>query len=305
MSATPPERSARRALDLAALQRVTLRLSRSAQAPWLHTEVARRMAQRLPLMRMKPQLIVNWSAFVGGGSELLRQAYPGASVLAAERDTQRRDATAADLRAPWWSPGRWRGGAQSAVIASDLAAGQGQLLWANMVLHGALDPQQLMATWHRAVAVDGLLMFSTLGSGSLQGLSRIYAAARWPVPLAPFVDMHDLGDMLIEAGWADPVMDQEQVTLTWPSAEALLAELRQLGGNVDPRRFAGLRTPRWRQNLCERLQATAQADGRIAMDFEVVYGHAFKPLPRPRVAAQTSVALDDMRALVRQGRRPL
>ena len=67
--------------------------------------------------------------------------------------------------------------------------------------------------------------------------------------------MHDLGDMLVEAGFADPVMDQETITLTWPSGEALLAELRQLGGNVDPRRFAGLRTPRWRSRLAEALEA--------------------------------------------------
>ena len=58
--------------------------------------------------------------------------------------------------------------------------------------------------------------------------------------------MHDLGDMLVQAGFADPVMDQEMLTLTWPDAEALLAELRALGGNADPARCAGLRTPRWR-----------------------------------------------------------
>jgi len=97
-------------------------------------------------------------------------------------------------------------------------------------------------------------------------------------------------------------MDQETVTLTWPSGEALLAELRQLGGNVDPGRFAGLRTPRWRRRLAEVLEADAGPDGRPRLAFEVVYGHAFRAAPRPRVAAETAVAVEDLRTMARASR---
>jgi malonyl-CoA O-methyltransferase len=160
-----------------------------------------------------------------------------------------------------------------------------------------------MSQWHRALAVDGFLMFSTLGPGTLESLQALYRRQGWPRPFAAFVDMHDLGDMLVHAGFADPVMDQEQITLTWPTAEALLGELRGLGGNVDPLRHPGLRTPRWRARLQGALAETADASGRIGLTFELVYGHAFKPAPRPRLAGQTSVPLDDMRAMIRSGRR--
>jgi malonyl-CoA O-methyltransferase len=122
--------------------------------------------------------------------------------------------------------------------------------------------------------------------------------------MAPLVDMHDLGDMLVHAGFADPVMDQETLTLTWTSPEALLDELRGLGGNADPRRAAGSRTPRWKRRLADALAARADAQGRIALRFEVVYGHAFRPAPRPRVQSQTSVSLDAMREMVRSPRQP-
>jgi malonyl-CoA O-methyltransferase len=115
--------------------------------------------------------------------------------------------------------------------------------------------------------------------------------------------MHDLGDMLVHAGFADPVMDQERVTLTWPDAAALLAELRGFGGNVDPGRHAALRTPRWRRRLEDALGALAGPDGRPALQFELVFGHAFRPAPRPRLAAETAVPLADLRAMVRSGRR--
>jgi malonyl-CoA O-methyltransferase len=176
-------------------------------------------------------------------------------------------------------------------------------VWANMLLQAAADPPALMAHWHRALAVDGFLMFSTLGPGSLPELRSLYQAQGWGEPMAPLIDMHDLGDMLIQAGFADPVMDQETLTLTWPSAEAALAELRGLGGNAHPDRHAGLRTPRWRSRLFDALQGQADAEGRVALRFELVYGHAFRPAPKPLVQARTEVSLDAMREMVRSGRQ--
>ncbi len=262
------------------------------------------MAERLPVIKLKPERILDWGAFLGASHGVLASTYPQAQITAVEPDAARRDATAAAQQRPWWSASRWLGAVPQALTAEQVAPGSGQLLWSNMGLHGVIDPQAEMVQWHRALAVDGFLMFSTLGPGTLRSLGALYTAQGWPPPMAPLVDMHDLGDMLVEAGFADPVMDQEMLTLTWASPGALLAELRQLGGNVDPRRAPGLRTPRWRERLCALLAAGAGPDGRIALDFEIVYGHAFRPAPRARLAARTEVPLADMRAMVRSaGRR--
>ena len=303
MSTPPPERSARRALDERALARVVQRMQTAPTPPWLHAEVARRMAERLPIIKRQPTAVIDWGAFLGASRELLAQSYPAARWLAVEPDAQRRDATAAASATAWWHPSRWTGPGHQVRAEQEVPPQQAQLLWANMQLHGAIDPQALMTRWHEALAVDGFLMFSTLGPGTLPELRALYARAGWPVPFAPFVDMHDLGDMLVAAGFADPVMDQETITLTWPSAQALLAELHTLGGNVDPRRAAGLRTPRWRARLEAELGQLADAAGRIGLSFELVYGHAFKAAPAHRVAAKTAVPLQDMQAMVRQGRR--
>jgi malonyl-CoA O-methyltransferase len=302
-SPEPGARATARPLDLVALARVQRRLLAAARPPWLHGEVARRMAARLPVVRLQPACVADWGAFLGASREVLAQAYPRARVLAVEADAARRDATAAALAQPWWSPRRWSS-AVSALTADEVGAGQAQLLWANMGLHGAVDPAAVLRQWHRALAVDGFLMFSTLGPGTLTRLRSVYGQHAWPTPFAPFVDMHDLGDLLVEAGFADPVMDQETVTLTWASAAALLDELRTLGGNVATGRHAGLRTPRWRACLLDALSATAGDDGRVALDFEIVYGHAFRPPPRARMAARTEVPLDDLRAMARAGRKP-
>jgi malonyl-CoA O-methyltransferase len=299
----PPERSTRRPLDAVALARVTRRLQRAGGAPWLHGEVARRMAERLPVIRLQPERVVEWNAFIGHSHDVLLRAYPRARIFAVEADEARCQASRLTLAKPWWQPSRWTSAAAAVLVADAVEPGQGQLLWSNMSLHGALDPQVEMRRWQRALEVDGFLMFSTLGPGTLATLRELYAGRGWGPALAPFVDMHDLGDMLIEAGFADPVMDQEQITLTWPTPEAALAELRQLGGNVATERERSLRTPHWRHALCAALAERVDASGRVALGFELVYGHAFRPPPRPRLTAETALPLDDMRAMVRSGRR--
>ena len=173
------------------------------------------------------------------------------------------------------------------------------MVWANMMLHAVVDPPKLFARWHGLLKNEGFVAFSCLGPDTLRELRKLYAALRWPPPTPGFVDMHDLGDMMVGAGFADPVMEQETLTLTWVDVETLLLELRQLGGNTAPDRFVGLRTPRWRQRLVAALGANAGADGRISLSVEVAYGHGFKAAPRARAGEPVAVSLDDMRAMVR------
>jgi malonyl-CoA O-methyltransferase len=290
-----------RAFDPQAARHLSHRLLGRAEPPWLHQEAARRMAERLPVIRLQPKTVIDWWGWLGASDAVLTAAYPKARRRIVEPDAAWRERSQAALTAPWWSLQRFRGGA-TVELADELPAAAGELLWANMMLQAVADPPAVMAQWHRALAVDGFLMFSALGPGTLIELRQLYGELGWPSPMAPLVDMHDLGDMLVHAGFADPVMDQETVQLSWPSAEALLAELRSLGGNVDPQRAPGLRTPRWHRCLLQALQRRADGQGRISLSFELVYGHAFRPPPRPKLQPSTEVSLDEMRAMVRAGR---
>lgn len=261
------------------------------------------MAERLVVIRKQPATVVDWSGWLGASEAVLREAYPRATRITVEPHPlllARADARGAR---PWWSLRRWVSATAAALPPRALQPSAGELLWANMMLQGVADPPALMAQWHRALAVDGFLMFSTLGPGTLPELRELYAARGWGTPMADFVDMHDLGDMLVQAGFADPVMDQETLTLTFASPEAALAELRALGGNAAPGRFAGLRTPRWQRALREALARQAVREDRIALRFELVYGHAFRPPARARVQTHTEVSLEAMREMVRSGRR--
>jgi malonyl-CoA O-methyltransferase len=302
MSLPPATDLSARGLDPVAVNAMLRRLARAAEPPWLHREVARRMAERLSIVRVQPTQVIDWWSWLGAGAGWLEQAYPGARRIAVEPTPALRALSQAAARQPWWSARRWRSPSPTVIDQAAALPGGTQLVWANMALHAVVDPPALFARWERALAVDGFVMFSCLGPGTLRELRSLYQRLDWPAPTPNFIDMHDLGDMLVRAGFADPVMDQELITLQWPDAPSLLAELRGLGGNTAPARAAGLRTPRWRQRLLHELASLAGPDGRPSLGFEVAYGHAFRAAPRARVGEDTRVSLDDMRAMVRGGK---
>ncbi|HEX2540847.1 MAG TPA: methyltransferase domain-containing protein [Caldimonas sp.] len=295
------DRSGLRRLDAAAVDHALRRIVRASEPPWLHGETARRLGERLDPIRIAPRRILDWWAGVGAGEPVLRSIYPRAEIVPIERDRDAARERAERRSRPWWTFARATSLPLNAS-ATDAEIGRGQLVWANMVLQFVADPPALFARWHRLLEVDGIVAFSCLGPASLRELRELYGTAGWPPPAPEFVDMHDLGDMLVHAGFADPVLDQETLTLRWQSGEALLAELRLLGGNAAADRFAGLRTPAWRQRLLAALAERAAADGSIGLSIEVAYGHGFKAAPKLRQGEPVAVPLDDMRAMVRRPR---
>jgi malonyl-CoA O-methyltransferase len=233
---------------------------------------------------------------------LVAARYKQASWSAVAAQPQELQAAEVALQTPWWRLSRWTRPVVFAASAPELPV---QMVWANMLLHQSADPQALIAQWHSALAVDGFVMFSCLGPDTLHELRAAFAAQGWPPPAHEFTDMHDWGDMLVEAGFAEPVMDMERITLTYTSPERMLAELRDLGRNFNVQRFSGLRGRRWLKQLLALLQTLARPEqgGRLVLTFEVVYGHALKPQPRAKVQALSAIDLQDMRAMLRNNSR--
>ena len=296
----PPTLDAIAAARWAALRPAS---DKAGESPWLHEEVARRMEERLKWIKLQPRNWAHWAPLRGGlaAHELIRQRYPQAAVTVVEPAAQLLQQTSELLKKPWWQAALWRGPATQ--FAGELAPASVQMLWANMALHPAADPQALLTHWQQALSVDGFLMFSCLGPDTLRELRALYQAMGWPAPAHEFTDMHDWGDMLVQAGFAEPVMDMERIRLSFETPERLLLELRGLGRNLSHARFAALRGRHWRDALhtamAERL-ARPEEDGRLTLTFEVIYGHAFKAAPRLSVQAETSVSLDEMREALRQ-----
>lgn len=261
------------------------------------------MEERLQWIKRSPPAWADWEPVRGGleAHALVAQRYPQSRGYVVEPDPQRAEVARARLGKPWWR----RIGGGSGSEFGPVPPGGVQMLWSNMQLHMAAEPQLLMQRWQQALAVDGFLMFSCLGPDTLRELRDAYAEAGWPPPCHDFTDMHDWGDMLVHGGFAEPVMDMERITLNFDTPQRLLQELRELGANLHPGRFPGLRGRGWRDRLHRVLDERLRgADGKLALTFEIIYGHALKPLPRAPMGEKSAVSLEDMRAMLQSDKRP-
>ena len=291
-------------IDPVAAQRWASRLLPASA--WLHEEVARRMEERLDVMTLQPKTWVHWEPLRGGmqAHALLQRRYRKSECFMLLEHAEHAQAAIKNVALPWWKPARWQG----PVTQTKSPSAPVQMVWANMALHMASDPHAMIARWHALLDTGGFLMFSCLGPDTLRELRQLYSRMDWPAPSHEFTDMHDWGDMLVRAGFADPVMDMERITLTYDTPAALLHELRGLGRNLHVQRFAGLRARAWKKHL-EATVHTQLAEeshaGRLALSFEVIYGHAFKPAPRIAMQAQSHVPLEDFKAALKKGKSTL
>jgi malonyl-CoA O-methyltransferase len=267
-----------------------------AESPWLHEEVARRMEDRLQWIVSQPRRWAHWAPLQGGlqAQALLAKRYPKSECFVVEAPVERAQAARKLIAKSRWNPSQWG----SAKVRFEAPVEPVQMVWANMALHMASDPMDLIARWNQVLDVDGFLMFSCLGPDTLRELHGLYRAMGWAPPTHAFTDMHDWGDMLVQAGFAEPVMDMERISLSYSSPQSLLEELRGLGRNLHQGRFAGLRGRTWHQSLQDaigRELADPAEGGRLKLTFEVIYGHAFKPKARMPVSPQSTITLQQMR----------
>lgn len=272
-------------------------------SPWLHEEVASRMLDRLQWIKLQPQAWAHWGAVRGGlkAHAALSGLYKKSACFVAEAHEERAQAAIKSIVNSWWNPRQWR--AAPARFEAPPAASV-DMLWANMALHESADPQALLAAWHQALKVDGFLMFSCLGPDTARELRAVYAQLGWPPAGHELTDMHDWGDMLVQTGFAEPVMDMERITLTYETPARLLQDLAELGRNFHPARFPALRGRRWKARLEEALAAQLTGpDGRLSLTYEVIYGHALKAPPKIKMSALSAVSVADMRSML-QGQRP-
>jgi malonyl-CoA O-methyltransferase len=284
-------------LDRRAARRWFERAAPAPGADALAREVERRMAERLAYVRHDPVRILNAGCGAAGCADL-RNCYPAAEVIAVDSALAllRRSR---DLRPLAERALAFVRGARERRVCADFSAlplqtGACGMVWSNLALAWSADLGATIREWHRVLSVGGLLMFSTYGPDTLKELRAAYVDALPHVH--PFLDMHDVGDALVAAGFADPVMDMEPITLTYANLDGLVADLRATGqrnAHAERRRaLTGAR--RWAR--ARAAYAALARDERVPATFEIVYGHAWKAAPRVAADGRAIIRIDRNRA---------
>lgn len=287
--------AARTFVDVRQVRRAFSRAATSYDASAaIEREIGRRLLERLDCVTIAPRRIIDLGCGPGTASHALQARYPDAHLVgidSAERLLRagRQHGRLHRLLLPFL---RQRGGGLVCADAAALpfAGAVCQFVWSNLMLPWVDDPMAVFREAHRALAVEGLLMFSTLGPDTLKELRASFADGA--VHTQRFIDMHDLGDMLVACGFADPVMEMEILTVTYPTVDALLGELRATGATcamADRRR--GLTGRRAWQSMRDRYEVLRREE-RLPATLEVIYGHAWKGAPKKTADGRSVVRLD-------------
>lgn len=256
--------------------------ARYPQASVLAREVGRRMDERLDYIRIEPQHILDVGC--GTGADLMRlgERYPAATKLGIDFAQPMLSGIARPqgLLKRWLQPARRTPLLACAdAQALPLAHSSMSLVWSNLMLNWLTDPLPAITEIHRILEIDGLMMFSTLGPDTLRELRETLPTEHGE-RVHRFIDMHDIGDALVRAGFSDPVMDMEMITITYASVDEIFADLKQAGcNNASTARPRGLSGKAGWGRARRGLEALRRED-RIPLSFELVQGHAWKVAPK-------------------------
>jgi malonyl-CoA O-methyltransferase len=237
-----------------------------AGADFLHAEIRARLLERLDPIRLAPAIVVDLGSGPPEATAAVARRFPDARVLAIDLVP----AMLSGAATPW------------ARVAADaarlpLAEASIDLVVASMLLHWCEDPAAVLAEARRVLAHPGLFLFATLGPGTLGELRAAWSRDTASHTLA-FADMHDVGDALIRAGFAEPVVDTETLTVTYRDISRLVEDLRGVGatdlGSGRRRTLTGRK--RW-QAMAAAYERRRDATGTLPVTVEVIYGHAWTP----------------------------
>lgn len=279
-----------------------------AESVFLRREIASRMHERLALIKLDPKVVLDAGCGEGADLSTLQKRFGQATILGLDASSamlleaqavQNGSLSAVNRLLQQWLPARM--GLGRDTVAELICGNFAQLpladnavdaVWSNLALHWHPQPDAVFSEWRRVLRQDGLLMFSCFGPDTFKELRAAFAEEGGNHVL-PFVDMHDFGDMLVNAGFSTPVMDMELLTITYSTVDKLIADVRAMGGNpLDTRARGLLGRPAW-QRITERLEARRRAsDGKIPLTIEVIYGHAFLPAPRVTASGESIIRFD-------------
>jgi len=237
----------------------------------LQEEVLNRLLQRLTYIRHRPETAIDIGCGTGRGIAGLRKHYPRARIhgldLAEQMLLQARPRC-----------GKLR---RKRLVAADFeqlpfAAQSFDLVFSSLALQWCNDLRGTLAEFARVSKPGALLMFASLGPGTLQELAASWQALDARPRVQLFVDMHDVGDAMLAAGFAQPVVDAEVIRLEYDELHGLLSDLKNTGAsNADVGRPRGLTTPARLARLEAAYREQGYRDGKYVASFEIVYGHAW------------------------------
>ena len=227
-----------------------------------------RLFERLDYFKLEPKKIVDLGCGTGVFTRQLSERFPAAEV------------TGVDIAEGMIEWCKQQSSAEQYVCANALALpfedNSVDLIFSNLTIQWVENLQDLFNELNRVLKPEGLLLFTTLGPDTLNELKQSFAQVDQYQHVNDFIDMHHVGDAMLQAKMLDPVVDAEPVVISYDKASELMRDLKDIGAhNIDSRRNSGLMGPKKLRAVEKAYRQFALEDGKLPATYELVYGHAF------------------------------
>jgi malonyl-CoA O-methyltransferase len=264
------------------LQRVRRAFDRAAdryqQFAILQNEVCARLLERLELVKISPEFILDAGTGTGAAIPALFKKYKKAQVVAfdlSENMLQK----AAQHGGFFRSPLTVCGDIEKLPFANDSF----DLIFSSLSLQWCNDLDAAFVEARRVLKPGGLFVFTTFGPDTLKELRHSWSQVDGGSHVNQFIDMHDIGDALLQQAFSEPVMEAEILTVTYDCVDRLMHDLKAIGANVtasvatDKTSVQGLRGKSMLQSVRQNYERFRQ-DDLLPATYEIIYGHAWKPV---------------------------
>jgi malonyl-CoA O-methyltransferase len=244
------------------------------------------MIDSLDIIRIAPKIILDVGAGTGYGARVLERLYPRARTVLLDSSTSMLAyAKSKDTR--WRSRQRYLcADAESLPVASASV----DFVFSSLTFQWCNDLDSVFSECRRVLKPEGLLLFSSLGPDTLRELRDAWSAVDHAPHINQFIDMHDVGDAMIRAGFASPVLECEITTVNYDDVFGLVRDLRGIGAVNSLRgRRRGLSSRTEIKQMSKQYEEQRR-DGKLPATYEVVYGHAWRPMTGDRVQDGSTVA---------------
>ena len=235
----------------------------------LEQEVCSRLLERTAFNRRAPAQVLDLGCGTGAGSAKLKQIFRKAQVTGL--DTSMGMLSRLRRRSGMLKPIR---GVCGDMGSLPFATRSADMLFSNLATYWCPDPMAMFSEFRRVLRPDGMLLFSTLGPETLRELKAVWTGVDEQVELPEFPDLMEIGNALMAAGFREPVMDMEVITLSYPDLPSMLEELEATGNALLVR---GWDRRLGAESALEQAYSAFGPDGKYLLSFEIIYGVAFGP----------------------------
>jgi len=260
----------------------------------IQNEIGNRLFERLYLLKIQPKYILDLGCGPGYFTNKLKKLYPKAYIVSL--DIAHDMLNQVKLKQNWFKT--W------GIVNADMhelpfSNDQFDLIFSNQVIHWSDNIAGLMAEIYRVMDKNACLMFTTLGPDTFVELRKSFAEIDDFSHVNDFLDMHDLGDIVLSANYIDPVIDMDMLTAHYNSLEGLLKNIKDQGvANISIKRNRSLSGKSIFKQLALAMQKFITEDNMYPLTYEVVYGHAWKGADTISTLKNT-FSVDELKATIK------